>query len=145
MNPRIRLFVVTISDSATSMTIEGGRDFSNTDFPFYLVVDESTWTMTFDYMIALTHAAKFIERRVFYADKRGELANAGPVFRRKLHVAGGEALVVELGLAADGKVYFHFDQKRITVPIDDGADQLFAAFLSFGNVAADSQPPEPGV
>ncbi len=140
------MFVVTISDSAaTSMTIEGGRDFSNTDFPFYLVVGETTWTMTFDDMVALTRAAKFIERRVFYADKRGELPSAGPVFRRKLHVEGGEAPVVELGLAADGNVYFHFDQRRVTVAIDDGADQLFAAFLSFGNVAVDSQPPEAGV
>ena len=42
-------------------------------------------------------------------------------------------LVVELGLAEGGEVdtvYFHFDQKRLTIPIVPigGVDQLFAAF-----------------
>ena len=58
--------------------------------------------------------------------------------------------MVELGLAAGGEVdtvYFHFDQKRLTIPIVPigGVDELFAAFESFGNAAADitraSQPP----
>ena len=144
MDAGVRLFSRTISDGNVSMAIEGGRDFNNSDFPFYLMVDDTTWTMTLDDAIAIVRAAKFIERRVFYAHKRGELAKVGPVFRRKLQVEGGELLVVELGLAAGGEgdtVYFHFDQKRLTVPIDGGADQLFAAFELFGNAAADVPGP----
>jgi hypothetical protein len=49
--------------------------------------------------------------------------------------------VVELGLAAGGElnmVYFDFDQKRLTVPINSStADQLFAAFTTLGKAAAD--------
>jgi len=58
--------------------------------------------------------------------------------------------VIELGLAAGGEVdtvYFHFDQIRLTIPIVPigGVDDLFAAFESLGNAAADiiraSEPP----
>lgn len=150
MGPRIRLFSHTISDGNLSITIEGGSNFNNSDFPLYMMVDDTTWTMALDDAIAIARAAKFIARRVLYAHQRGELARSGAVFRRKLQVEGGEALVVELGLAAGGEVdivYFQFDQKRLTVPIVPigGVDELFAAFESFGNAAADiiraSQPP----
>ena len=150
MGPRIRLFSHTISDGNLSITIEGGSNFNNSDFPLYIMVGDTTWDMTLDDAIALARAARFIVRRVLYAHKRGELARSGAVFRRKLQVEDGEALVVELGLAAGGEVdtvYFHFDQNRLTVPIVPigGVDELFAAFKSFGNAAADftrvSQPP----
>jgi len=150
MGPRIRLFSHTISDGNLSITIEGGSNFNNSDFPLYMMVGDTTWAMTLDDAIAIARAAKFIARRILYAHKRGELARSGTVFRRKLQVEGGEALVVELGLAAGGEVdtvYFHFDQKRLTIPIVPigGVDELFAAFESFGNAAADitraSQPP----
>jgi len=123
----------------------------------YLMVGDTTWAMTLDDAIAIARAAKFIARRVLYAHKRGArwqgLARAGAVFRRKLQGEGGKPLVVELGLAEGGKVdtvYFHFDQKRLTIPIVPigGVDQLFAAFESFGNAAAEiirasETPPEP--
>ena len=153
MNPHIRLFSHTISDGNISMTIEGGSNFNNSDFPLYLMVGDTTWAMTLDDAIAIARAAKFIARRVFYAHKRGKLARAGAVFRRKLQGEGGKPLVVELGLAEGGEVdtvYFDFDQKCLTIPIVPigGVDQLFAAFESFGNAAADiirasEPPPEP--
>jgi hypothetical protein len=153
MSPHIRLFSHTISDGDTSMTIEGGSNFNNSDFPLYLMVGDTTWEMALDDAIAIARAAKFIARRVLYAHKHGELARAGAVFRRKLQGESGEPLVIELGLAEDGEVdtvYFHFDQKRLTIPIVPigGVDQLFAAFESFGNAAADiirasEPPPEP--
>ena len=150
MNPKIRLFSHTISDGNISMTIEGGSNFNDSDFPLYLMVGDTTWAMTLDDAIAIARAAKFIARRVLYAHKRGELARAGAVFRRKLQGEGGKPLVVELGLAEGGEVdtvYSHFDQERLTIPIG-GVDQLFAAFESFGNAAADiirasEPPPEP--
>ena len=136
MNPHIRLFSHTISDGNISMTIEGGSNFNNSNFPLYLMVGDTTWATTLDDAIAITRAAKFIARRIFYAHKRGELARAGAVFRRKLQSEGGKPLVVELGLAEGGEVdtvYFHFDQKRLTIPIVPigGVDQLFAAFEIF--------------
>ena len=153
MNPKIRLFSHTISDGNISMTIEGGSNFNNSDFPLYLMVGDTTWAMTLDDAIAIARAAKFIARRVLYAHKRGELARAGAVFRRKLQGEGGKPLVVELGLAEGGEVdtvYFDFDQKCLTIPIVPigGVDQLFAAFESFGNAAAEiirasEPPPEP--
>ena len=135
MNPHIQLFSHTISDGNISITIEGGSNFANSDFPLYLMVGDTTWAMTLDDAIAIARAAKFIARRVFYAHKRGKLARAGAVFRRKLQGEGGKPLVVELGLAEGGEVdtvYFHFDQKRLTIPIVPigGVDQLFAAFES---------------
>ena len=99
MNPHIRLFSHTISDGNVSMTIEGGSNFDNSDFPLYLMMGDTTWAMTLDDAIAIARAAKFIARRVLYAHKRGELARAGAVFRRKLQGEGGKPLVVELGLA----------------------------------------------
>ena len=136
MGTRIRLFSHTISDGSLSITIEGGNNFNNSDFPLYMMVGDTTWAMTLDDAIAIARAAKFIARRVLYAHKRGELARSGAVFRRKLQVEGGEALIVELGLAAGGEVdtvYFHFDQNRLTVPIVPigGVDKLFAAFEIF--------------
>jgi len=104
MNPKIRLFSHTISDGNISMTIEGGSNFNNSDFPLYLMVGDTTWAMTLDDAIAIARAAKFIARRVLYAHKRGELARAGAVFRRKLQGEGGKPLVVELGLAEGGEV-----------------------------------------
>jgi len=150
MNPHIRLFSHTISDGNISMTIEGGSNFNDSDFPLYLMVGDTTWAMTLDDAIAIARAAKFIARRVLYAHKRGELASARAVFRRKLRGEGGKPFVVELGLAEGGEVdtvYSHFDQERLTIPIG-GGDQLFAAFESFGNAAADiirasEPPPEP--
>jgi hypothetical protein len=81
-----------------------------------------------------------------FGDK-GTLPHSAP---RRLQGEGGRPLVVEFGLAEGGEVdtvYFHFDQKRPTIPIVPigGVDQLFAAFESFGNAAADiiraSEPP----
>ena len=150
MNPRIRLFSHTISDGNISMTIEGGSNFNNSDFPLYLMVGDTTWAMKLGDAIAIARAAKFITRRILYAHKRGELARAGAVFRRKPQGESGKPLVVELGLADGGEVdvvYFHFDQERLTIPIVPigGVDQLFAAFESFGNAAAEiiraSEPP----
>ena len=153
MNPHIRLFSHTISDGNISMTIEGGSNFNDSDFPLYLMVGDTTWAMTLDDAIAIARAAKFIARRVLYAHKRGELARAGAVFRRKLQGENGKPLVIELGLAEGGEVdtiYFHFDQKRLTIPIVPigGVDQLFAAFEFIGNAAAEiirasEPPPEP--
>lgn len=150
MNAHIRLFSHTISDGNISMTIEGGSNFNDSEFPLYLMVGDTTWAMTLDDAIAVVRAAKFIARRVVYAHKRGELARAGAVFRRKPQGEGGKPFVVELGLAQGGKVdavYFHFDQKRLTIPIVrlGGVDQLFTAFESLGNAAAAiiraSEPP----
>ena len=153
MSPHIRLFSHTISDGNISMTIEGGSNFNNSDFPLYLMVGDTTWDMTLDDATAIARAAKFIVRRILYAHKRGALARAGVVFRRKLQGEGGEPLVVELGLAEGGEVdtvYFHFDQNRLIIPIVPvgGVDELFALFESFGNAAADiirasEPPPEP--
>jgi hypothetical protein len=46
------------------MTIEGGSNFNNIDFPLYLMVGDTAWAMTLGNAIALTRAAKFIARRV---------------------------------------------------------------------------------
>ena len=153
MSPHIRLFSHTISDGNISMTIEGGSNFNNSDFPLYLMVGGTTWEMALDDAIAIARAAKFIARRILYAHKHGGLARAGVAFRRKLQGESGKPLVIELGLAEGSEVdtvYFHFDQKRLTIPIVPigGVDQLFAAFKSFGNAAADiirasEPPPEP--
>lgn len=133
-----------------SMTIEGGSNFNNSDFPLYLMVGDTTWAMTPDDAIAIARAARFIARRVLYAHKRGELARAGAVFRRKPQGEDGKPFVVELGLAEGGEVetvYFHFDQKHLTIPIVPigGVDQLFAVFEFFGNATAEitraTQPP----
>ena len=144
MGPRIRLFSHTISDGNLSITIEGGSNFNNSDFPLYMMVGDKTWAMTLDDAIAIARAAKFIARGVLYAHKRGELARSGAVFRRKLQVEGGGALVVELGLAAGGEVdtvYFHFDQKRLTVPIVPSAAST--SCLPRLNVSATPPPTSP--
>lgn len=150
MNRHIRLFSYTISDGNVSMTIEGGSNFNNSDFPLYMMVGNATWVMTLDDAIAIDRAAKFIARRVLYAHKRGELARAGAVFRRRPQGEGGKPFLVELGLAEGGEVetvYFHFDQERLTIPIVPigGVDQLFAVFEFFANATAEitraTQPP----
>ena len=65
MGPRIRLFSHTISDGKLSITIEGGSNFNNSDFPLYMMVGDTTWAMTLDDAIAIARAAKFIARRIF--------------------------------------------------------------------------------
>ena len=128
MGTRIRLFSHTISDGNLSITIEGGNNFNNSNFPLYMMVGDTTWAMTLDDAIAIARAAKFIARRVLYAHKRGELARSGAVFRRKLQVEGGEALIVELGLAAGGEV----DTSIST------STKIASPFRSFRSVASTS-------
>ena len=153
MNPHIRLFSHTISDGNISMTIEGGSNFKNSDFPLYLMVGDTTWAMTLDDAIAIARAAKFIARRVLYAHKRGELARAGAVFRRKLQGEGGKPLVVELGLAEGGEVetvYFHFDQNasqfrsfRSVASTSCSLRSNFSANAAADITRASDPPPEP--
>ena len=113
MGPRIRLFSHTISDGNLSITIEGGSNFNNSDFPLYMMVGDTTWAMTLDDAIAIARAAKFIARRVLYAHKRGGLAKSGAVFAESRKSKAARLSWSSWRLAAGGEVdtvYFRFDK-----------------------------------
>jgi hypothetical protein len=122
------------------MRLEAWRS-DDAELPFYIRdIDGPKWAMSENEASRLSMAAQRAKWRLDRASRKKERPKAGAVFQRKLSAIDASAqAVVELGLAADGKivaVYFEFAGQRIHLSGEQGP-RFLALLARLGDALAE--------